>query len=50
MKSRENTVQGQHMLAFKEANVSKVAGLSPLLASFTKRITVSYSSSSTVQT
>ncbi|WP_026135864.1 tyrosine-type recombinase/integrase [Nafulsella turpanensis] len=50
MKSRENTMHGQHMLAFKEANISKVAGLSPLLASFTKRITVSYSSSSTVQT
>lgn len=38
------------MLAFKDANISKVEGLSALLASFSKRITVSYSSDSTVQT
>jgi site-specific recombinase XerD len=48
MKSTETTVEG--LLAFKDANISKVEGLEMLLVSFTKRISVSYSSSSTVNT
>lgn len=39
-----------HRLAFKEANISKVEGLEQLLSSFKKRISISYSSDSTVQT
>ena len=42
-------MQGQE-LAFREANISKVEGLHQLLSRFSKRIKVSYSSSSTVQT
>ncbi|MDQ3535521.1 MAG: hypothetical protein M3421_07840, partial [Bacteroidota bacterium] len=50
MKSTETTVEGQNFLAFKDANISKVEGLEKLLASFAKRISVSYSSCSTVNT
>ncbi len=50
MKSTAKPMQGQPMLAFKDANISKVEGLEPLLSSFTKRISISYSSDSTVKT
>jgi hypothetical protein len=45
MKSTAKTMHTHKFLAFKEANISKVEGLQQLLCSFTKRITVSYSSS-----
>lgn len=50
MKSTQKTKQGQDLLAFNEANIAKVEGLHELLASFTKRISVSYSSDSTIKT
>lgn len=53
MKSQQQTAQqtqSQLPLAFKDANISKVAGPSPLLTSFTKRVSISYSSTSTTAT
>ena len=49
MKSQQHTAEG-HQLAFKDGNISKVAGLSKLLSSFTKRVSISYSSKSTIGT
>ena len=47
-----NTSSGesQERLAFKNANISKVEGLQGLLSSFTKRVSISYSSDSTINT
>ena len=50
MKSQQITKLGQEGLSFKESSISKVEGLDKLLSSFTKRISISYSSSSTVNT
>jgi integrase/recombinase XerD len=46
----EKTMDGRKFLAFKDANISKVEGLPKLLSSFTRRVSISYSSSSTVKT
>jgi integrase/recombinase XerD len=50
MKSQQTTEQGQEVLSFNESSISKVEGLDKILSSFTKRISISYSSSSTVNT
>ncbi|WP_224994293.1 hypothetical protein [Cesiribacter sp. SM1] len=53
MKSKQqpqSTAADLQPLAFNEANISQVAGLSPLLSSFTKRVSISYSSKSTTAT
>jgi integrase/recombinase XerD len=50
MKSQQTTVPGQEGISFKESSISKVEGLDKALSSFTKRISISYSSSSTVNT
>lgn len=49
MKSQQHLAEGQP-LAFKDANISKVAGLPALLSSFTKRVSISFSSKSTIGT
>ena len=50
MKSKEQTMQGYEFLAFKDANIPQVEGLVQLLTSFNKRISISYSRTSTVKT
>ena len=49
MKSQQHLTEGQQ-LAFKDGNILKVAGLWELLSSFTKRVSISYSSKSTIGT
>lgn len=49
MKSQQHTAESQQ-LAFKDDNISKVAGLPELLSSFTKRVSISYASKSTIAT
>jgi integrase/recombinase XerD len=50
MKSQQHTAQHQQQLAFKDVNISQVAGLQELLSSFTKRVSISYASKSTTAT
>lgn len=50
MKLQEQTMDGYEFLAFKNANISQVEGLDRLLSSFNKRISISYSRTSTVET
>jgi integrase/recombinase XerD len=50
MKSQQHTAQHQQQLAFKDVNISQVAGLQELLSSFTKRVPISYASKSTTAT
>lgn len=50
MKSTPKTKQSQEFLAFNEGNIAKIEGLPELLASFTKRISISYNSDSTIYT
>ena len=50
MKTKEKQIQSPHILAFREKSIAEVEGLEKLLSSFTKRISISYSSSSTIHT
>ena len=53
MKSKQqlqSTAADLQPLAFKDASITQVAGLSKLLSSFTKRVSISYSSKSTTGT
>jgi integrase/recombinase XerD len=50
MKSKETKVIQLPVYPFKNGNIVEVEGLSEMLNSFTKRITVSYSGSSTAKT
>lgn len=48
--NKNRNISSQSDLGFKESNITKVAGLSDLLARFTKRISISYSAKSTITT
>lgn len=50
MKTSNHSLSQESVFAFNEGNINKVEGLTDLLASFSKRIQISYSGFSTVKT
>ncbi len=50
MKLSNKSISKEVVFGFKESNISKVEGLSELLVLFSKRISISYSSHTTVNT
>lgn len=50
MKTKEKQFQSPNILAFREKSIAEVEGLEQLISSFTKRISISYSSKSTIYT
>ena len=50
MKIPKKSISQESAFSFDEENIAKVEGLSDLLGSFSKRITISYSGYSTVKT
>jgi len=50
MKISKNLISQQSVFSFNEVNIANVEGLSNLLGSFSKRITISYSGYSTAKT